>query len=51
MRLDKLTQKLSEALQAAQRLILEHSQQEIDAHRLPLALVGRHDKLLLNHPY
>jgi ATP-dependent Clp protease ATP-binding subunit ClpB len=46
MQLDKLTQKSSEALQDAQRIAREHSQQEIDGEHLLLALIGQEESLV-----
>src|SRR3984957_9806646 len=46
MQSDKLTQKSQEALQAAQRLAREHSQQEIDGEHLALALIGQTESLI-----
>ncbi len=46
MQPDKLTQKSQEALQAAQRLAREYSQQEIDGEHLALALISQTDSLI-----
>jgi len=46
MQLDKLTQKSSEALQAAQRLARESSHQEMDGEHLLLALIGQDESLV-----
>jgi len=46
MQPEKLTQKSSEALQAAQRLAREYSHQEIDGEHLMLALIGQEESLI-----
>jgi ATP-dependent Clp protease ATP-binding subunit ClpB len=46
MQLDKLTQKSQEALQDAQRIAREHSQQEMDGEHLLLALLGQAESLV-----
>jgi len=46
MQPDKLTQKSQEALQDAQRLAREHSQQEMDGEHLALALISQTDSLI-----
>ena len=46
MQPEKLTQKSSEALQAAQRLARECSHQEIDGEHLMLALIGQEESLI-----
>ncbi len=46
MRLDKLTTKSQEALQAAQELAHQHSQQQVDGEHLALALAQQHDGII-----
>src|SRR5580698_10280857 len=46
MQPEKFTQKSQEAMQAAQRLAREHSQQEIDGEHLALALIGHTESLI-----
>ncbi|HVU09555.1 MAG TPA: ATP-dependent chaperone ClpB [Verrucomicrobiae bacterium] len=46
MQPEKLTQKSSEALQAAQNLAREHSHQEIDGEHLALALIQQEESLI-----
>jgi len=46
MQLDKLTLKSQEALQDAQRLAREHSQQEMDGEHLLLALINQQESLV-----
>ena len=46
MRLDKLTTKSQEALQAAQELAHQHSQQQVDGEHLALALAQQQDGII-----
>ena len=46
MRLDKLTVKSQEALQAAQELAHQHSHQEVDGEHLSLALARQQDGII-----
>ena len=46
MRLDKLTTKSQEALEAAQELAHQHSQQEVDGEHLALALARQQDGII-----
>ena len=46
MRLDKLTTKSQEALQEAQELAYQHSQQQVDGEHLALALAQQHDSII-----
>ena len=46
MRLDKLTTKSQEALQAAQELAHQHSQQQLDGEHLALALAQQQDGII-----
>ena len=46
MRLDKLTTKSQEALQAAQELTHQHSQQQVDGEHLALALAQQQDGII-----
>ena len=46
MRLDKLTTKSQEALEAAQELAHQHSQQQVDGEHLALALARQQDGII-----
>ena len=46
MRLDKLTTKSQRALQEAQELAYQHSQQQVDGEHLALALAQQHDSII-----
>ena len=46
MRLDKLTTKSQRALQEAQELAYQHSQQQVDGGHLALALAQQHDSII-----
>ncbi|MEE2943169.1 MAG: ATP-dependent chaperone ClpB [Verrucomicrobiota bacterium] len=46
MRLDKLTTKSQKALQEAQELAYQHSQQQVDGEHLALALAQQHDSII-----
>ena len=46
MRLDKLTTKSQEALEAAQELAHQHTQQEVDGEHLALALTQQQDGII-----
>ena len=46
MRLDKLTTKSQEALEAAQDLAHQHSQQQVDGEHLALALARQQDGII-----
>src|SRR6516162_8667246 len=46
MQPEKFTQKSQEALQSAQRIAREHSQQEIDGEHLALALISQTESLI-----